>query len=138
MWAEVITDICSKLEAEQIRYHADASSALFVHGFDFDMEDFDLTVEWSKIEQAHKLFMEYAPTEISGDSPKQFKFDYRGRAIDVMAYQSETGIGPDDERVCIPYSGTRIWSKHPDFYLDRMRPEHPLKDAAFQFFGRRS
>jgi hypothetical protein len=138
MWNKIIPAICQTLENANIRYHADASSSLFVHGFEFEMDDFDVTVEWSKIESARSAFSEFNPSEISGVSPKKFTFNVSGYAIDVMAYESETGIGPDCERTQVLFSGVEVWSKKPSFYLTRMRTNHPIRSAAFRFFGEKN
>jgi hypothetical protein len=134
MWSEVIPLVCQRLETAGIRYHADASSSLFVQGLEFEMDDFDITVDWSSIEQARSLFMEFSPTEITGKSPKKFEFSVSDFPVDVLAYESETGIGPELERVQVNYSGIKIWSKKPEFYLSRMKKDHPLRTKAIQFF----
>jgi len=135
MWSKVIPEVCKILEDAGIKYHADASSSLFVHGYDFDMDDFDITVEWNCIEQARELFMAASPTEITGISPQQFQFELGGHLIDIMSYESDSGIGPETERTRVNYAGARIWSKKPGFYLNRMKKEHPLREAALLHFN---
>ena len=133
-WSPIILEVCQTLEKAGIRYHADASSSLYVHGFAFNMDDFDVTVEWGKIDQALALFDHCNPTPISGTSPRQFTFRLCGYPIDIMAYESETGIGPDDERTQVMFAGYPVWSKVPSFYLSRMRKDHPIRNNAFAFF----
>jgi len=133
-WEAVILEVCRRLEDADIKYHADASSSLYVHGFSFDMDDFDVTVEWNKIDKARELFADHTPCEVTGVGPKRFQFTCMGRLVDVMAYQSNTGIGPEDERVCVNFAGDRVWSKVSSFYLHRMEKQHPIRKAAFQFF----
>jgi hypothetical protein len=133
-WQCVIPEICKTLDEAGIKYHADASSSLFVHGLPFEMDDFDVTVEWGKLEEVRQLFAADSPTEIEGNSPQRFQFIYRHKAIDVMAYESDSGIGPAQERTLVNFSGYDIWSKTPDFYLQRMKQTHPLRQKALSFF----
>lgn len=145
MWERIIVEVCQRLEAAGIRYHADASSSFYVNGFMFDMRDFDVTVEWGKIDSAHALFTEYNPTPISNlpqveaspleSRPKRFCFQCKNHAIDVMSYESPGGIGPHDERTLVDFSGYKIWTKVPSFYLERMSADHPLRSAAVQYFS---
>ncbi|TCS35202.1 hypothetical protein [Reinekea marinisedimentorum] len=134
MWHKVIPEICKKLEELDVRYHADASSSLFVCGFEFEMEDFDVTVEWGTIEIVRNAFESLNPTQVSGTNPKQFRFEFMGRKIDVMSYESDTGIGAYAERQLIEFSGAKIWTKIPSFYLSRMRKDHPVRNAALRYF----
>ena len=85
MWHKVIPAVCKKLESADIRYHADASSSLFVNGLDFEMDDFDVTVEWGCIEKSRNLFQNFGPSHIAGSNPKQFNFEISGYKIDILS-----------------------------------------------------
>ena len=135
MWEEVIPEICGRLEAAGIRYHADASSSLYVNGFKFNMDDFDVTVDWNEFERAFVVFSDLNPIKSCVKSPQRLQFSYMGHSIDVIAYESETGIGPESERCSVMFSGHRIWTKIPGFYLERMRKDHPIRSAALEYFG---
>lgn len=134
MWHKVIPEICMMLDELGVKYHADASSSLYVNGFEFEMDDFDVTVEWGAINRVRMAFAQEQPSEITGSNPKQFYFKFLGCKIDVMSYENETGIGPESERHIVLYSGTEVWSKKPSFYLNRMRKDHPIRNAALQHF----
>ncbi len=134
MWPEIIHQVCASLDAAKIPYHADASSSFYVHGLEFDMADFDITVAWGSIQKARNLFVQYEPTPIVGDHPQAFQFEMDGFEIDCMSYQSETGIGPADERGQVEFHGKQVWSKKPVFYLANMRENHPLYTTAQLFF----
>lgn len=56
MWYIVIPEVCKELEQAGIKYHADSSSSLYVNGFKLDMDDFDVTIEWSCIEKARVIY----------------------------------------------------------------------------------
>mgnify|MGYP003119979072 CR=1 FL=1 len=134
MWHKLIPKVCRKLEELGVKYHADASSSLFVSGFCFEMEDFDVTVEWGSIERVRHSFINENPTDIRGCNPRQFTFNIKEHKIDVMSYESDTGIGPGSERQIVSFSGVEIWTKKPSFYLDRMRKDHPIRKEALQYF----
>lgn len=134
MWQFVIPEICKKLEELNVRYHADASSSLFVNGFEFEMDDFDVTVEWGSIDRVRSAFEHLNPTYVTGTNPRQFHFELSEHKIDVMSYESNTGIGPQSERQVVVFAGTEVWTKKPSFYLSRMRKDHPIRSAALQYF----
>ncbi|EAR10667.1 hypothetical protein [Reinekea blandensis] len=134
MWTVIIPEICKRIESLGVKYHVDASSSLYVYGLDFEMDDLDITVEWGKIGLVRQAFLQHQPEAISGTEPQKFTFVYRQYLIDVMSYQSESGIGLDSERIQVNFSGHTIWSKTPSFYLNRMRKDHPLRTSAFRFF----
>ena len=58
-WERIINVVVAALEQEVIRYHLDASSSLYAHGVEFNMDDLDVTVEWGKINTAHALFSQH-------------------------------------------------------------------------------
>ena len=134
MWHKVIPEVCRKIEESGVLYHADASSSLYVCGFEFEMDDFDVTVEWGRIKDVWNLFYKYSPSQISGVNPMQFQFDLSGYKVDVMSYESETGIGPEDERELVHFAGQLVWTKKPSFYLNRMRKDHPIRESALHHF----
>jgi len=135
MWAEIILIVCEKLDSANVRYHADASSSLYVNGFNFEMDDFDVTVEWGSIERVRSIFFQYYPTEVSGNNPSKFIFKINGKCIDVMSYKSKSGIGPASERHRVKFSGKYIWSKKPSFYLERVSAAHPHRADMLKFFS---
>ena len=127
-WEQVIHMVVNIFEAQGFVYHIDASSSLFVHGIDFDMDDLDITVKWGTIEQAHKVFTFYNPTELTEEYPPSFKFFVNGHEVHILSYESESGIGEDQDRVRVKIGDILVWSKTVDFYEKHMMINHPLKN----------
>lgn len=129
-WEELIVLIASELEHNGIRYHIDASSALFVHGIDFEMEDLDVTVEWGSLEKARDVFKRFRPSKIEGAKPPSFEFLLDSMEVHLMSYRSSTGIGEASDRVQVAVQETLVWSKTVDFYYRHMKFDHPLLEIA--------
>ena len=45
-WERLIVKIAGAFDEASIPYHLDASTALYVQGIDFEMDDLDITVKW--------------------------------------------------------------------------------------------
>lgn len=118
--------IAAKLNEADIPYHLDASTALYVQGFDFEMDDLDVTVKWGCLEQSRESFSQYAPSPISAESPHSFHFHVNGLKVHVMTYESSTGIGSPNDRVQVSVGNVMVWTKTVEFYRRHMRADHPL------------
>lgn len=136
-WEQTSISVALALEQAGIRYHVDASSALYVQGVEFEMDDLDLTVEWRKIGDAHELFSEYNPSPIASVYPPSFRFWVDSKEVHVMSYQSPTGIGSPQDRIKFKVGGAEIWSKTIDFYKQSMTPAHKLWKPLSDFIASR-
>ena len=125
-WEEVILLVVLSLEKAGIRYHVDASSSLYVHGVEFEMEDLDLTVEWGAIHRARELFLAYHPGAVNGRYPPSFTFSINSKEVHVMSYESVSGVGSAKDRTRVKVAGTEVWSKTIEFYKTHMTVEHKL------------
>ena len=125
-WEEIIKIVVSSLEVAGIRYHVDASSSLYVHGVEFEMEDLDLTVEWGAIHRARQLFLSHHPGLVTDQYPPSFRFWLNAKEVHVMSYESSSGIGSEHVRTTVQVGGIEVWSKTIEFYKAHMTPEHRL------------
>jgi len=132
-WERIINVVVTALEQEGIRYHLDASSSLYAHGVEFDMDDLDVTVEWGKINTAHALFSQHNPGTVTAAYPPSFRFYIDSREVHVMSYQSETGIGSNQDRTKVKVAGTEVWCKTIEFYKRNMTPSHRLWGPLHEF-----
>jgi len=130
---KIIKVVVALLEQEGIRYHLDASSALYAQGVEFNMEDLDVTVEWGKINTAHALFSQHNPGTVTAAYPPSFRFYIDSREVHVMSYQSETGIGSNQDRTKVKVAGTEVWCKTIEFYKRNMTPSHRLWGPLHEF-----
>lgn len=132
-WEKVIIEVVNTLDNAKIEYHIDASSSLYVHGIDFDMDDLDITVKWGDIEKSYQGFKKYSPTKLDVNYPPSFKFEVDGNEVHIMSYESPTGLGEPNDRLKIQVNNCDVWSKTIDFYERHMRHDHPLKQAVINF-----
>lgn len=126
-WERLIVRVAGALEHERIPYHLDASTALYVHGIDFEMDDLDITVKWGCLEQTRELFKQYAPTPISSAASPSFQFEVDSLIVHVMAHQSSTGIGAANDRTQVTVAHAMVWTKTVEFYHRHIGADHPLK-----------
>jgi len=133
-WERLIVKIAGAFGEASIPYHLDASTALYVQGIDFEMDDLDITVKWGCLDCARKLFIKRAPSPISSTPSPSFHFDVDGLKVDVLAYESPTGLGDPADRVQISVAGVRVWTKTVDFYRRHMRADHPLANLVSEHF----
>lgn len=125
-WERLIVMIAGTLDKERIPYHLDGSTALYVQGIEFEMDDLDITVKWGCLERARRIFSKYAPSPISSVPLSSFHFDADGLKVHVMAYESSTGLGDPVDRVQVSISNIMVWTKTVEFYRRHMRPDHPF------------
>lgn len=136
LWASIVKRVVSVLEENGIQYHVDASSSLYVHGVEFEMDDLDVTVEWGAIETVAELFKDRNPSEFSKDYPPSFKFPIANSVVHIMSYRSDSGIGDEKDRVQVEFNGVKVWSKSISYYQKHMSPEHRLHGPLQQYLER--
>ena len=132
-WERLIVGITQTLENADITNHLDGSTAVFVHGIDFEMDDVDITVKWGQIEAARDLFKEHKPSPLPASSPGTFHFQTNGLKVHIMSYESSTGIGDLADREQVTISDTQVWSKTVEFYRRHMPPDHPLAKSVASY-----
>lgn len=115
-WWKVIYKIADELEKEGIPYSFDASTSLFVHGIEFEMDDVDIMVQWDNFERAYSLFQKYGASSIAEGAFSHYYFFIDDLKIHIMSSERIINLSNDQERVKIEKDGYVLWSKCIDFY----------------------
>ena len=107
---KVILQIAEKLNSEGIPYHFDASTSLFVHGIDIEMDDVDISIQWDTFQEVHKLFPMYGPTSIVHKGGwHQFHVDLNGVDIHFLSSENMVDLSSHSERVRLVRGTTVFW-----------------------------
>jgi len=93
----VIYRVADELEKAGISYSFDASTSLFVHGIEFDMDDVDVTVEWNCLADAHTVFLKYGAAAVVETAFSHFHFFMDKRRVHILSSERITDLGRDPE-----------------------------------------
>ena len=126
-WWKVIFQMADELNKEAVAYSFDASTSLFVHGIEFDMDDVDIMIEWDYFSKVHNLFEEYKPCGIKEGVFSHFHFFIDGLKVHIMSSPSISDLKNDSERVKIEKDGHVMWSKCVQFYRRHITSDNPLE-----------
>jgi hypothetical protein len=113
------------LDTNGIIYSYDASTSLFVHGIDIDMDDLDIMIQWDYFHKSHEFFSEYSPTEIITEGFVQYHFFINGLKVHILGSPQITNLSEDPERVKILRDNKEYWSKSIFFYRKFLDDEEP-------------
>jgi hypothetical protein len=137
-WWELIYIIADDLLKEGITYSFDASTALFVHGIEFDMDDIDITVQWDCFEKLHQHFQKYGTSQIIKTNYSEFHFTINSFRVHVISSEEIVDLASDPERIKLEVEGHLLWSKTLQFYRRRISLDHPLADLIDVFLERKN
>lgn len=137
-WWELIKQLAHELSVEKIIYHFDASTSLFVHGIDFDMDDIDIVIQWNYFEKAHDYFEKYGASLIETANFSQFFFMIDNMKVHILSSIRCTNLEEDSERVMIHKDDEILWSKSVGFYRRNHPDDHPLAALIDQFLAKNS
>lgn len=122
----LIIQVANELTKEKIPYHFDASTSLFVHGIDFDMDDIDVLIQWNCFDRAHNYFRKYGASSIQTTSFSQFFFMVDNMKVHILSSERCSNLEEDNERVIIQKDNQMLWSKTVGFYRRHHSDDHPL------------
>ena len=132
-WQVIIT-IADNLNAAGIRYHFDASTILFVHGIDIEMDDVDISLQWDRFQEAYAILSMYEPTPIVYKKGwHQFHVDFDGVDVHFLSAEGMTMLSAQSERVQLTRGRTIFWSKAVAFYRRHLEDDHPWVPRIDQF-----
>ncbi len=131
---QVILQVAHKLNLAGIPYHFDASTILFVHGIEIEMDDVDISIQWDEFEVAHDLFADYCATPIiEKDSWHQFRAIIDGVDLHFLSAKGMMDLKTHSEREQLFIKDTVLWSKTVTFYRRHMDNDHPWIARVDQF-----
>lgn len=125
---EMIKNLARMFDENNIRYHFDGSTSLFIHGMEIEMDDIDICFPNGSEHAVRKLFLDYNPTSIKEETDygfKHFKFYLDGEKIHCLFY-SGTYEEFETEESVINIDNQKIIYKSIEFYLRHLSPEVDL------------
>lgn len=124
----IIKDLAKMLENNNVQYHFDGSTAVFVHSINFNMDDIDIVFPFVSINHIRDIFKEYKPGEIGyveSIGLKHFCFNIKGEKIHCLFYEgSSESFSAEDVKVI--KDEQIIWSKSLNFYLRHAKQDDIL------------
>lgn len=129
-WWELIYILADELKTEKIIYSFDDETILFVHGIEFDMDDIDITVQWSDFNRTYNLFQKYNSSEIIETNFYEFHFIIGGLKVHVISSPTINDLQEDSDRIVLEREDHILWSKTLMFYRKHLTPEHPFVELA--------
>lgn len=122
---KVILKVATCLQDAGIPYHFDASTSLFVHGIEIDMDDVDVSIEWGRFAETRDLFSMHNPTAIfERDGWNQFRLKIEGIEVHFLSAEGMTDLPSHSERNRIVWKDTVLWSKAVEFHRRHMASDH--------------
>lgn len=122
IWWRHILWLCNLLCEQDIPYHLDGSTALFVQGSAEEMDDLDITIQPNCFVRTHALFAPYSPCEIQVVDAElsHFFFFIDGRKFHFLSYGDENvRLSQDPERIPIMHNGQTVIAKSLSFFEQR-------------------
>lgn len=135
-WWTLIKQLARELSTEEITYHFDGSTSLFVHGIDFDMDDIDIVIQWNCFKKAHDYFKTYGASNIQTSSFSQFFFTINNMKVHFLSSEMCVNLKEDSERAIVKKDNEILWSKSVKFYRRYHADEHPLSVLIDEFLGK--
>lgn len=134
---DVIKELAKIFEVNDVQYHFDGSTAVFVHGIEFDMDDIDIVFPYENINEIRNMFKEYKPSEIEyiqNIGLKHFCFYIEDEKIHCLFYEgSSEKFSAEDVKLIIDKQ--IIWSKSLDFYLRHAKVDDILVNQIKELLG---
>lgn len=134
---DIIKELAKIFEVNDVQYHFDGSTSIFVHGIEFNMDDIDIVFPCESINIIRKIFKEYKPSEIGyvqSIGLKHFCFYMRGEKIHCLFYEgSSENFSAED--VKLARDEQILWSKSLDFYLRHAKVDDILVNQIKELLG---
>lgn len=110
-WWELIYIIADELKDQKIIYSFNASTSLFVHEIEFNIDDIDITVQWNCFEKAHKCFQKYGASPIIEGNFSEFHFIINCFKVHIISSKRIIDLSIDKERVRLEREDHILWPK---------------------------
>ncbi|WP_102398755.1 hypothetical protein [Haloimpatiens massiliensis] len=136
----VIKSLASIFEQNNIKYHYDASTSVFVHGIEFEMDDIDIVFMWHEENHLKEVFKGYGVTKteyIQEIGLKYFWMEIDGQKIHCLLYKSDNSNLTEKEfnknAEAVYVDGQKIMTQTLEFYLKNCKDKNNLKTKICDF-----
>ena len=124
----VIKRLAKIFKDNSVLYHYDASTSVFIHGVDFEMDDIDIVFPYNSIELIRALFSDFDLSDIKHAESiglKHFKFYMDQEEIHCLFYEGAVeDFANEDVRLVV--EDQEIWAKSLKFYARNTSKDNPL------------
>jgi len=122
----VICNLAELFATNGIKYQFDGSTAVFIHGVEFDMDDIDVYISSDSKEKVLFLLSDYEKTELQtyNQIMEHCYINIGGVSIHTMFPFNKTDF--NEETRDIIYDGIKIHTKNIEFYRRHAKKESPL------------
>ena len=139
---KVIKKLAYSFEAKNIHYHFDASTSVFVHGIEFEMDDIDIVFMWNEENLLREVLKDYIVSEtkyMKDIGLKYFFAEFEGEKIHCLFYGDDNSMVTEKEfnsnAVVLNVEGQSIMTQSLDFYLRNSKDKNNLKPLIYNFLS---
>jgi hypothetical protein len=138
----VIKKLAYLFETNNIHYHYDASTTVFVHGIEFEMDDIDIVFMWNEENTLKEVLKDYIVSEtkyMKEIGLKYFFSEIDGQKIHCLFYGDEDTIATKEEfnsnAAILSIDGQNIMAQSLEFYLRYSKDKNNLRQRIISFLS---
>jgi hypothetical protein len=138
----VIKKLAHLFETNNIHYHYDASTTVFVHGIEFEMDDIDIVFMWNEENTLKEILKNYIVSEtkyMKEIGLKYFFAEIDGQKIHCLFYGDEDTIATEEEfnsnAAILSIDGQNIMAQSLEFYLRYSKDKNNLRQRIISFLS---
>jgi len=139
---KVIKRLAYLFETNNIHYHYDASTCVFVHGIEFEMDDIDIVFMWNEEKILKEILQHYIVCEtkyMNEIGLKYFFAEVDGQKIHCLFYGDDNTVVTEQEfnsnAVMLSVDGQSIMTQSLEFYLRNSKDKNNLKPRIYNFLS---
>jgi len=134
---KVICYLAELFSKHGINYQFDGSTAVFIHGVEFEMDDIDIWICADSKEKLSRLLNHFEKTDLlkHDDYMEHCYINIEGISVHVMFIHGKPKF--TDETRDIIYDGIKIHTKNIEFYRNHTNKENPLIPLIDDWFNRK-
>lgn len=138
----VIIKVANLLGKNNMHYHFDASTSVFVHGIEFDMDDIDIVFMWHEENRLKEILKDYVISEtkfMPEYGLKYFWSEMDGQKVHCLFYGNDNDIVTEQSfnsnAVMVHTNGYNIMAQSLEFYLKNSKDKNNLKLRIYEFLS---
>lgn len=137
----VIKKLANILEESNISYHFDASTSVFIHGIDFEMDDIDIVFMYSEREKVKEVFKDYKMSlseRVCEIGLEYFFIEVEGQQVHCLFYESSQAINQDEfnkDAEVLLIEGQKMMVQSLEFYLKYSKDKQKLKPRIREYLA---
>lgn len=138
---DIIKKLTSMFKENNISYHFDASTSVFIHGIEFEMDDIDVVFMYKEKERVKELFMDYnmSQSQVVDEIGLEYFFaEIDTQKVHCLFYDSSKTVSKDEfnknaETVVVDEQEIMVQSL--EFYLKYSSDKKNLKPRIEEYLA---